>query len=103
MQVGVTVHLLDNTKRSILLVPQSGQPIAVSAGAVDAQGNVTVPAQSTAVIVLSGDDVRQYKYTEYVSYLVALQTTPGSPAVRFKSTDVVQIRTWSQLSYRVQK
>ncbi|MFN0159456.1 MAG: hypothetical protein ACKVRP_15450 [Bacteroidota bacterium] len=101
LQVGVNLALLNNTRQSLLSIPQSGSPVLVNAAAVDNDGNVTLAARSTSTIELSAHDVRQFDPSEFMTYALSLITTPGSPAVRFKTTDYIRIRVWSTLSYRV--
>jgi hypothetical protein len=101
VQLGVSLRLLDSTKQTLLTLPQSGQEMQFSAAAVDADGNVTVPANGSASVVLNNADVRQFDPAEHLSYGISLITTPGANAVRFKTSDYVRIRVWSQLSYRV--
>ncbi|MBM2839769.1 MAG: hypothetical protein HW412_297 [Bacteroidetes bacterium] len=102
-QVGFSLRLLDIGKQSLLRVPQSGQEIPVAAAAVDAEGNVTVPANSTASFSLNENEVRQFNPAEFLTYSISIVTTPGAPAVRFKTSDYVQVRMWSTLSYRVNR
>ncbi len=101
MQIGVLTRLLGHTQQTLLLVPQSGQPILATAATVDGNGNVTLPARSAATFELNQQEVRQFNPAELLTYFVTLQTTPGSPAVSFKTTDYIRIRIWSQLSTRV--
>jgi hypothetical protein len=101
LELGISLRLLDRTGQSILLVPQSGQGVQVTAAAVDGGGNVVLPAQSRSSFTLSQSEVRQFNPAEFLTYSVALVTTPGSPAVRFKTSDYVRVRMWSTLSYRV--
>ena len=101
IQLGVDLRFLDSLRLTVLSIPQSGQPVQVSAASVDGNGNVTVPAQSTATIELNRSELQQFDPAEFLSYSVALETTPGSPAVRFRTTDYVRIKVWSQLSSRV--
>jgi len=101
LQVGVSLRLLDQTRQSILLVPQSGQGVQITAAVVDGGGNVILPAQSTSSFELSQSEVRLFNPAEFLTYAVSMETTPGSPAVRFRTTDYVRVRIWSTLSYRV--
>jgi len=103
LQVGINMSLMNALRQPLLLIPQSGSPIQFNAPAVDGAGDVVVPAKSTAIIELSYADVQQFNPSEFMAYAVSLMTTPGSPAVRFKTTDYIQIRIWSALSYRVNK
>ncbi len=103
VQVGFRLHLLDISKQSLLLVPQSGQEMSVTAAAVDSGGNVTLPANSTASFALNQSEVGQFNPAEYLSYAFSLVTTPGASAVRFKTTDYVHMRMWSSLNYRVNR
>lgn len=103
IQVGFTLRLLDIDKLSLLRVPQSGSELLVSAAAVDGEGNVTVPANSTVSFHLNGDEVRQFNPAEYLTYALSIVTPPGAPAVRFKTSDYVQVRAWSRLTYRVNR
>ena len=103
VQVGFRLRLLDISRQPLLLVPQSGQEMNVAAATVDSAGNVTLPANSTATFALNESEVRQFNPAEYLSYGLSLVTTPGAPAVRFKTTDYVNVRMWSTLSYRVNR
>lgn len=103
VQVGFRLHLLDISRQSLLLVPQSGQEMNVTAAAVDSGGNVTLPANSTASFALTQSEVRQFNPAEYLTYAFSLVTTPGASAVRFKTTDYVHVRMWSTLNYRVNR
>jgi hypothetical protein len=103
LQVGVQMRLLDSLQRSLLLVPQNGSTVGTAAASVDPQGNVTVPAHTTSSFSLDQSEVRQFNPTEFVTYAVSLTTTPGSPAVRFRTTDYLRVRIWSRLSYRVNR
>jgi hypothetical protein len=102
-QLGFTLRLLDIGKQPLLRVPQSGQDIPINAAAVDGEGNVTIPTNSTASFSLNKNEVRQFNPAEYLNYAISIVTTPGAPAVRFKTTDYVQVRIWSKLSYRVNR
>ncbi|MCZ6776722.1 MAG: hypothetical protein O7D34_09730, partial [Ignavibacteria bacterium] len=101
LQLAVRMRLLNGLKESILLVPQSGIPVRVNAAPVDVEGNVTSSKRSTSVIELNQSEVQQFNPAEFLTYSVSLVTTPGSPAVRFRTTDYMRIRIWSTLSYRV--
>ncbi|MBI4535335.1 MAG: hypothetical protein HY708_03590, partial [Ignavibacteriae bacterium] len=101
IQLTINLRLLDRSRQGLLLLPQSGQGINVTAARVDAEGNVTAPSGKSTVIELNRQEVQQFNPAEFLSYSVALVTTPGSPAVRFKTTDYIRIRIWSSLSYRV--
>ncbi|MDH3251277.1 MAG: hypothetical protein OEM41_00720, partial [Ignavibacteria bacterium] len=103
MQTGIRVTLLGVSRQQLLMVPQSGTPLEFTAGQIDAQGTVTVPARSTAVIVLSGTEVQQFNPAEYLVYELLLDTPQGSSVARFTTSDNLQIRIWSNLSYRVNK
>ncbi len=103
LQVGFTLRLLDIAKQPLLLIPQSGPPMQVAAAAVDGDGNVTIPANSTLSFQLNENEVRQFIPAEHLSYSFSLVTTQGAPAVRFKTTDYVQVRLWSTLAYRVNR
>lgn len=101
LQIGVSLRLLDRSRQSLLLVPQSGQGVQVTAASVDGAGNVVLPAQSRASFALNQSEVRQFIPAEFLTYSFSLVTTPGSPAVRFRTSDYVRVRIWSTLSYRV--
>lgn len=103
VQLGVDMRLLDSLRGTLLLLPQSGLRVNVTAASVDAEGNVILPANSTSLIELGEQDVRQFSPAEFLAYSVALMTTPGSPAVRFRTNDYVKVRMWTTLSYRVNK
>ena len=103
VQVGFRLRLLDIARQSLLLVPQSGQEMSIAAATVDSGGNVTLPANSTATFALSESEVRQFNPAEYLTYALSLATTPGASAVRFKTTDYVNVRMWSTLNYRVNR
>jgi hypothetical protein len=103
VQVGFTLRLLDIDKQSLLRVPQPGSELLVSAATVDGEGNVIVPANSTVSFQLNGEEVRQFNPAEYLTYALSLVTAPGTPAVRFKTSDYVQVRAWSKLVYRVNR
>ena len=102
-QVGFSLRLLDTSKQSLLRVPQSGQEIPINAAPVDGEGNVILPASSTASFSLNENEVRQFNPAEFLTYSISIVTTPGAPVVRFKTTDYVQVRMWSTLSYRVNR
>jgi len=104
LQVGVTLYLLDSTRSRVLLrIPQAGQPpIAVAGATVDAQGNVSAPVQTNTAIALSSPDVRALGRSKNIAYSLSIGTTPGSP-VRIRTTDKVNLRLWSRLSFRVSK
>lgn len=101
LRVGFDLGLLDRAGYQLLRLPHDGSSINVAPATVDGSGNVTIPAQSRVMFELSSDHVRQFDPAELISYAVSLATTPGSPAVRFRTTDYVRIRVWSTLSYRV--
>jgi len=103
LQLTLTLSLLDGAKVVVLPLPPSGQPLNVGAAPVDAQGNVTVPVQSSVVFELGEPDIRQFKLADSLAAHVALQTTAGSSAVRFRTNDFVRLKVWSQLSYRVNR
>ena len=101
VQVGVSFRLLDIGRNSLLRVPQSGVDFTVNAAGVDNEGNVIVPALSTVSFQLSGNEVRQFTPAEYLTVSLSMVTTPGSPAVRFKTTDSVEVRSWTVMRYRI--
>ena len=103
MQLDMQLFLLGNEKQSLLRVPQTGQPIQVGAAQVDAEGNVTAPVQTTTSVELSERDVRQFDTGESLVINTGVATTPGTPTVRFKTSDSIQVRVWTQLSYRINK
>ncbi len=101
MQVGVNVNLLNRNRQPLLSIPQNGQSVGVLAAPVDADGNVTIAARSVSTFELSASDVRQFDPTEFLTFALSLATTPGSPAVRFRTSDFIRVRIWSTFSYRV--
>ena len=101
VQLGVSLRLLGLSRQSLLVLPQSGQGVQITAAAVDGAGNVTLPAQSTSILEMNQSEIRQFNPAEFLTYSISLVTTPGSPAVRFRTTDFIRIRIWSTLSYRV--
>jgi hypothetical protein len=101
LQVTVTVRLLNSSRQTILVLPQSGQGIQVGAAGVDGQGNVNTAVRSTSSVELNRQEVHEFIPAAFLAYSVSLNTTPGSPAVRFRTTDFVRLRVWSNLSYRV--
>jgi hypothetical protein len=103
VQVGFTLRLLDVRKQPLLLVPQSGEEMRINAASVDGEGNVVLAANSTASFQLNQAEVQRFNPAEYLTYALSLVTTPGAPAVRFKTSDYVQIRVWSKLTYRVNR
>ncbi len=100
--VSVNVALLNRAHQNLLSIPQSGAPISFAPASVDAGGNVIAAAKSTRVIELSQREVEQYNPAEFVSYAVSFNTSGGGPAVKFKTSDNVRVRVWSNLSVRVQ-
>ena len=103
VQLGLSLQMLDLARRNLLLIPQNGSPMQVASGAVDAGGVVTVPAASSLVIPLSGNDVKQFSPAHFVRYALQLNTPAGSGPVTFTTADQVRIKIWMQLSYRVGK
>ena len=101
-QVSVDLSLQDGSRATLLTLPRTGEAISVSAPAVDAGGNVIAPAQSSILISLEGQDIRQFRPAAFLRYGVHLATTPGGP-VLFRSTDDVHIRMWSTFSYQVNR
>jgi hypothetical protein len=101
LAIGLRLGLLDSLEQVLLVVPQAGGQISAGAAGVDGQGNVVLPQSSSAIIEMDGSDVRMFNAAEHIVYDVSLETTPGVSAVRFRSTDFVRIRAWSQFSYKV--
>jgi len=101
MQIGLELELLERAGYRLLHLPHAGSAISIAAATVDGTGNVTLPRTSRVTIELSSNDVRQFDPAEFISYAVSLTTTPGSSAVRFRTSDYVRIRVWSTLSYKV--
>jgi hypothetical protein len=101
VRIGFALNLLDSNRTSILQIPQTVPELMVSAAGVDANGNVTVPANSTVSFELNREEVRKFIPAEYLSFALSVVTTPGAPAVRFRTSDSVEIRVWSTLAYRV--
>ncbi len=103
-QVTINLYLLDSTgTRVVLRVPQSGVPIGVSAAPVDAAGNVSAVRLSTSSVSLNENEVRMLGTGKYVAYTAAIATTGSGQPVRFRTTDAVNIRVWSRLSFQVNK
>ncbi len=100
-QVGVRVRLLDRMHQPLLMFPQSGQTLDVSAGTVDARGITAAPGVSTLVIDLNHAEVQQFIPAEFVDYEIDLATANGGSVVTFLTTDAVQVRAWAQCSYGV--
>lgn len=103
MQVGVKLRLLDVLKQPMITIPQSGVPVQVTSASVDPQGNVTLPAHSNVVLELNHAEAQLISPAEYVEYTFDLSTSLGSPAVYFKTTDYIHVRSWSEISYGVNK
>jgi hypothetical protein len=101
LAVGVQVHLLDPSRRTLLTVPRPGQQVGVGAAAADGAGNVTAPSSSRSVIQLSSAEVRMFDSTQFVAYSLTFSTTPAAGAVRFRISDYVHVRVWTALSCRV--
>jgi hypothetical protein len=103
MQVGVTLRLLDVMRVPMLTIPQNGTPVQVTSATVDPQGNVTLPAHSKVVLELNHAEAQLISPANYVEYTFDLSTSLGSPAVYFKTTDYIHVRSWSEISYGVNK
>ena len=104
VQLSITAYLLDSAKTRVLYsVPQSGTPVGVAAAGVNATGIVSSPVQSSSAIPLSNAEVQLMAPNKNIGYTISLVTTPGSPAVQFRSTDSVHVRIWSRLTYQVNK
>jgi len=103
MQVGISLRLLDFMGQPMLAIPQSGVPVQVTSAAVDAQGNVVLPAHSRVVLELNHAEAQLISPAEFVEYTFDLSTSLGSPAVYFKTSDYIHVRCWSEISYGVNK
>ncbi len=101
LDIELDMSLIDGTRKVLLPLPPSGEPVQVPAAPVDAGGNVTVPSRASVVIELAGQDVRQLKVADFLAASFDFQTTGGGNAVRFRTDDFVALKVWSQLSYKV--
>jgi hypothetical protein len=101
--VSVKLNLQDITHSTLLSIPQNGSTIAVGSGAVDGAGNVTLAAHSSVVIQLSNADVQQFIPTEFVRFVIALNTAGGGGTVSLHTTDSIRLRFWSNMSFKVAK
>ena len=100
----ITMYLLDRGGRTVLLtIPQTTGAIEVGGAAASDPGQTATPAQTTAVISLSGREVAQFIPAELVAYTVSFPGTPGGQPVTFKTTDYVHVKAWAQFSYQVNK
>jgi len=99
----LTLALLDSAQRQVLALPQNGVPIHIAAAQVDAQGQVTVHAQSSITINLSQTEVQQFIPACRVGYSIGLATTQGAATVTFHTSDFVHVKAWSEFGYRVNK
>jgi hypothetical protein len=103
MQVGVKLRLLDAMRQPMLTIPQSGVPVQINSPSVDGQGNVSLPAHSKVTIELNKAEVQLINPAYYVEYTLDFSTSAGSPAVNFRTTDYIHVRSWSEISYGVNK
>jgi hypothetical protein len=101
--VSVKLNLQDITHSTLLSIPQNGSSVAVSSGAVDGAGNVTLAAHTSVVIQLSNADVQQFIPTEFVRFVIALNTAGGGGIVSLHTTDSIRLRFWSNMSFKVAK
>ncbi len=101
LEVRVSGNLLNAQGLGTLLLPQSGQPLVVTAAMVDGDGHVIIPAKSRLLVEMNNDEVQRFNVSKLLALGVLLSTSPGSPVVRFKTTDTIRFRVWSELSYRV--
>lgn len=96
------VVLLDSSHTALLTIPQSGLPIDLSPAPVNGQGLVSASVPTSVAITLTGSDIQKFSRVKFTAIEVDVDTTPGSP-VQFRTSDVVLVRVWATLSYRVSK
>lgn len=99
--IAFNTALLNKFGQNLLTLPQSGQMIHLAGATVDGNGNVIAPARSTTVLELNRSELAQYNPSEFLAFSLALNTSPGSPAVQFKTEDRVKIRLWTQVWGRI--
>ena len=81
----------------------AGVPVEITSASVDGQGNVTLPAHSKVMLELNHAEAQLISPADYVEYTFDLSTSLGSPAVYFKTSDYIHVRSWSEISYGVNK
>lgn len=103
LPVGLTVNvgLMNRLRQTLLSIPQSGSPLVYAPAQVDGNGYVTAAAKSRTFIELNKQELEQWDPAELISYGVTANTPGNGPPVRFRTTDNVRIRLWTQLSVKV--
>ncbi len=99
--LSVNVGLMNRSRQTLLSIPQSGTPLVYAPAQVDGNGYVTAAAKSRTIIELNRQQLEQWDPAELISYAVTANTPGNGPPVRFRTTDNVRIRLWTQLSVKV--
>jgi hypothetical protein len=98
--LNLKVGLLDRAGRVLLWIPQAPGDSVVIPSAIMSQGNVQAPTMASTSIFLTQEELRHFNLAELVTFAIGLQTAQGE-VVNFRTSDSVRIRSWVQLSYRM--
>jgi len=98
--LNMKVGLLDRAGRVLLWIPQAQGDSVVIPSASVSQGDVQSPTVASTSISLTREEIRYLNVAELVTFAIGLRTTLGD-VVNFRTSDTVRIRSWVQLSYRM--
>jgi hypothetical protein len=100
VQLSTQLALLDSSGKVLLTLPLSNGEYGVGSAQVDANGFATAATSTTMSIALNETQIHQFAVARNIAYLMSLSTGGSGPVV-LRTTDLVHIRAWSTLSYRV--
>ncbi len=98
--LSVKMGLLDRAGRVLLWIPQAAGDSIVVPSATVSQGDVRSPMVTSSSVSLTQEEIGHFNVAELVIFAIGLQTAQGD-VVNFRVSDTVRIRSWAQLSYRM--
>ncbi len=101
VRIRASIILLRPDSTVIQYLPSSGL-VNVSSSQIGADGFSSTPASSQLNVPLNRSEVDNINRATYVVLEIQMDTPPTSPAVKFRSNDLVQVRIFGTFNYRME-
>jgi hypothetical protein len=100
-RIRASIILLRSDFTVIQRFPSSG-PVNVSTSQVGEDGFSSIPVHSQLNVPLNRSEVDNVNRAKYAVLEIQMDTPPASPAVKFRSNDLIQVRIFGTFNYRME-
>jgi hypothetical protein len=100
-RIRASIILLRSDFTVIQRFPSSG-PVNVSTSQVGEDGFSSIPVHSQLNVPLNRSEVDNINRAKYAVLEIQMDTPPASPAVKFRSNDLIQVRIFGTFNYRME-